>query len=64
MKVDIEGSYGVLAMVDAVRQVMTVKALQQCKKENLDAKDEEIRQLQQQLQVRYVTKSVYVHHLY
>ena len=59
MKADIEGSYGVLAKVDAVRQVMTVKAFQQRKKENADeliTKDQEIEHLQQQLQVRYVTK--------
>ena len=67
MKADIEGSYGVLAKVDAVRQVMTVKALQQHKKENADeviTKDEEIQHLQQLLQVRHFTTSVYVHHLY
>ena len=62
VKVGVEGSYGGLAKVDAVRQVMTVKAIQQHQKENADemiAKDEEIQQLQQQLQVRkyYVTKS-------
>ena len=65
MKADVEGSYGELAKVDAVRQVMTVKAIQQHKKENDDemtTKDEEIQQLRQQLQVRYVTRSVYVHH--
>ena len=48
MKADVEGSYGELAKVDAVRKVMTVKAFQQRKKENADeviAKDEEIQQL-------------------
>ena len=67
MKTDIEGSYGELAKVDAVRQVMTMKAFQQRKKENADemiAKDEEIQQLRQQLQVRCVIKSVYVDHHY
>ena len=56
MKADVEGSYGGLAKVDAVRQVMTVKTFQQRKKENADeviAKDEENQQLRQQLQVRY-----------
>ena len=49
MKANIEESYGKLAKVDAVRQVMTMKAFQQCEKENADemiAKDDEIQQLQ------------------
>ena len=57
MKADVEGSYGKLAKVDAVRQVMTVKTFQQHQKENADeviAKDVEIQQLRQQLQVTYV----------
>ena len=65
MKANVEGSYGVLAKVDAVSQVMSVKIFQECKKKIADeviSKDEEIHQLQQQLQVRYVTVSVYVHH--
>ena len=48
MKTDVEGSYGEIAKVDAVRQVMTVKAIQQHKKENADkltTKEEEIQQL-------------------
>ena len=55
MKADVEGSYEELAKVDAVMQVMTIKAFQQYKKKNADeviAKDEEIQQLQQQLLVR------------
>ena len=67
MKADIEGSYGELAKIDAVRQVMTTKAFQQRKKENADemtAKDEQIQQLRQHLQVRYVIESVCVDHLY
>ena len=67
IKANIEGSYGELAKVDAVRQVMTMKAFQQRKKENADemiAKDEQIQQLRQQLQVRYIIKSVCVDHLY
>ena len=62
MKANVEGSYGELAKVDAVRQVMTMKTFQLCKKENTDevmSKDEEIQQLRQQLQVR-VTTGVYV----
>ena len=54
IKVDVEGSYGKLAKIDAVRQVMTMKAFQQRKKETaheMIAKDEEIQRLQQQLQV-------------
>ena len=65
MKAEVEGSHGVLAKPDAVRQVMSMKIFQECRKENADvviAKDEEIQQLRQQLQVRYVTGSVYVHH--
>ena len=57
MKADIEGPYGDLAKVDAVRQVKTVKALKQSKKETvneLTAKDEEIQQLQQQLEVNVI----------
>ena len=53
-KADIDGSYGELAKVDAVRQVMTVKAFQECKKKKADdaiAKDEEIQQLQVRLEV-------------
>ena len=54
MTSDIEGSYGELAKFDAVRQVMTMKALHKRKVENADeliAKNEEIHQLQQQLEV-------------
>ena len=36
MKSDIEGSYGELAKIDAVRQVMTMKALHESKVENAD----------------------------
>ena len=51
----IEGAYGELATVDAVRQVRTVKALKsrsEDKVNELAAKDERIQQLQQQLAVR------------
>ena len=57
MKANIEGSYGELARVDAVRQVMTVKALKRTKKVyriELTAKDVEIQQLQQQLEVKHI----------
>ena len=54
MKGDIEGGYGELAIVDAVRQVRTMKALKsrsEDKVNELTAKEEEIQQLQQQLEV-------------
>ena len=44
MKGEVEGAYGELATVDAVRQVRTVKALK--------AKRNEIERLQEQLEVR------------
>ena len=50
----IEGGYGELATVDAVRQVRTMKALKsrsEGKLNELAAKDEQIQQLQQQLAV-------------
>ena len=52
MKSDMEGCYGDLATIDAVRQVKTMKAMKQ-NSDELSAKDEEIHHLQQQLQVRY-----------
>ena len=55
MKTDVEGAYGELATIDAVRQVKTVKALNaksNDKVNELAAKDEEIQQLQQQLEVK------------
>ena len=55
MKGVIEGDYGELATVDAVRQVRTMKALKSKSEDKLDmlaAKDEQIHQLQQQLAVR------------
>ena len=54
LKGDIEGPCGDLMVVDAVRQVKTTKALKEKSRESVDdmmAKDEEIRQLQQQLEV-------------
>ena len=54
LKGDIEGSCGKLATVDAVRQVMTAMALKKKSRESVDeltAKEEEIQQLQQQLEV-------------
>ena len=50
MKSVVEGSYGELATVDAVRQVMTVKAL----KAKGDDKVDEIQQLHEQLEVSYM----------
>ena len=55
IKADVEGSCGGLAKVDAVRQVLTMKEFQQCKKESTDeltVKTKEIQQLQQQLLVQ------------
>ena len=53
----IEGAYGELATVDAVRQVKTMKALNSRdgdKVNELAAKDEEIQQLHHQLEVSVV----------
>ena len=55
MKLVIEGDYGELATVDAVRWVRTMKVLKSRsddKVNELAAKDEQIQQLQQQLAVR------------
>ena len=63
MKADIEGPYGKLAKVDAVRQVLTVRALKESKKETvneLTAKDEETQQLQQQLEVNVILPHILV----
>ena len=54
MRGDIEGSYGKLATLDAVRQVMTMRQLSECRRgcqEEVRSKNAEIRQLQQQLEV-------------
>ena len=61
MKVVIEGDYGELATMDAVRWVRTIKALKSRsddKVNELAAKDEQIQQLQQQLAVRFSIRSV------
>ena len=52
----IEGTYGELATVDAVRQLRTIKALKKRSKEKMKeliAKDEEIQHLQHQLEVHF-----------
>ena len=51
MKCDVEGPCGELTIMDAVRQVKTAKALKKGKVDELAAKDQEIQQLQQQLEV-------------
>ena len=51
VKGDIEGPCGELTTMDAMRQVKTVKALKKEKVDQLAAKDQEIQQLQQQLEV-------------
>ena len=50
MKADIEGDYGDLATVEAMRQVKVTKSLKN-KRNLIAAKDEEIQQLQEQLEV-------------
>jgi hypothetical protein len=54
LKGDVEGTCGELTIVDAVRQVKTALALNksQVKVDELTAKEEEIQQLQQQLEVQ------------
>ena len=60
MKADIEGPYGEVARIDAVRQVVTMRALKKREtevREKTDesaAKDEEIHQLQQELEHQQV----------
>ena len=54
MKADIEGDYGDLATVEAVRQVNVAKSLK-TRRNLLAAKDEEIQQLQEQLEVKLKT---------
>ena len=57
LKGDIEGPCGKLATVDAVRQVKTAMALSEKSKEKVNelaAKEEEIQQLQQQLEVQCI----------
>ena len=54
LKEDIEGTCGELTIVDAVRQVKTAMAFKKKSREKVDeltAKEEEIQQLQQQLEV-------------
>ena len=65
MKADIEGPYGEVARIDAVRQVVTMRALKKREitvREKTDesaAKDEEIRQLQQELEHEQVNYDYY-----
>ena len=62
MKVDTEGTCGELTIVDAVRQVKTAMALKKKSREKVDeltAKEEEIQQLQQQLEVYKFWKLLY-----
>ena len=61
MKLVIEGDYGELATVDAVRRVRTMKALKSQSDDKVDelaAKDEQMQQLQQQIAVRFSIRSV------
>ena len=51
IKADVEGDYGDLATVEAVRQVKITKSLKN-RRNLLAAKDEEIQQLQEQLEVK------------
>ena len=62
LKEDIEGPCGKLATADAVRQVMTTMALKKKSREKVDeltAKEEEIQQLQQQLEVHTFQLNIY-----
>ena len=72
MKLVIEGDYGELATVDAVRRVRTMKALKSQsddKINELTAKDEQMQQLQQQIAVRFIVsdqfsgKNLLVHYI-
>ena len=59
MRVNIEGPYGDVARADAVRQVVTVKALRKRETEKADdltRKEIEIQQLQQELEHAQVCK--------
>jgi hypothetical protein len=62
VKSDVEGAYGELAKLDAVRQVVTMKTLRgreaevREKANEVLAKEEEIRQLQQQLEESHVSE--------
>ena len=51
LKGDIEGPCGELTTMDAVKQVKTAMALSKKSKEIVDAKEGELQQLQQQLEV-------------
>ena len=51
LKADIEGPRGKLAKLDAVRQVMTVKARNEGKVYEMTPQDKEIQRLEQQLKV-------------
>lgn len=46
MKANTEGPYGELAKADAVRQVLTMKALKQTKKDERTSNEEEIQKLE------------------
>ena len=72
LKLVIEGDYGELATVDAVRRVRTMKALKSQsddKINELTAKDEQMQQLQQQIAVRFIVsdqfsgKNLLVHYI-
>ena len=62
LKGDIEGPCGELTMMDAARQVKTAMALKKKSRENVDeltAKEKEIQQLQQQLEVHSTSIAVF-----
>ena len=67
MKADIEGPYGEVARIDAVRQVVMMRALRKRetevreKTEESAAKDEEIHQLQQELEHEQVATNKQSH---
>ena len=51
MRADIEGSYGELATIDAVRQVKMIRALKAITESSTNQLSEEVQQLRQQLEV-------------
>ena len=64
MKGDVEGPCGELTTMDAVRQVKTAKVLKKEKVDQLTAKDQEIQQLLQQLEVHFTVNNQYGHIVY
>ena len=66
MKADIDGPFGAVARADAVRQVVTMKALIEMREQTnqLAVKDEEIQRLQLQIEVCKVIATVCISNFY